>query len=112
MSFVHLLVDWFLGYGNLFFLIWCIVHLLIGIKVLRAVKLYEMFIGLRYLRSRRKQVLISIITILSIVGVTLGVAALIAVLAGMSGFERDIREKILGANSQISLIHYNDGIEK
>lgn len=108
---LHLFIDWFLDYGNYFFIAWCVAHVVIIARALSGVKSYEMFVGMRYLRSRRKQVVISVITILSVVGVMLGVAALIAVLAGMTGFERDIREKILGANSQISVIHYQSGIE-
>jgi len=111
MALLHLMVDWFLEYGNYFFIAWCVVHAVITVKALSGVKSYEMFVGMRYLRSRRKQVLISVITILSVFGVMLGVAALIAVLAGMTGFEKDIRDKILGANSQISVIHYQSGIE-
>lgn len=111
MKILHYLVDSFLHYGDYFFAVWCVFHVLIAIKVLSGARSYEVFVGMRYLRSKRKQVVISVITVLSVLGVTLGVAALIAVHAGMSGFEKDIRDKILGANSQLSLIHYQDGIE-
>lgn len=57
---------------------------------------YELFISLRYLKAKRKQAFISLISIISIGGVALGVAALIAVLAVMTGVENDVREKILG----------------
>lgn len=109
MRLLHFLIDAFLEWGNYFFIAWCIIHALIAGRVLSNVRYYEMFIGLRYLKSRRKQVLISVITVLSVLGVTLGVGALIAVYAGMTGFEKDIREKILGANSHLSLIHYQNG---
>src|SRR4030042_3971824 len=64
---------------------------------------YEFFISKRYLRAKRKQVFVSIITFISILGIFLGVAALIIVLAVMSGFERDLRTKILGIRSHIEL---------
>ncbi len=64
---------------------------------------YEFFIGTRYLRAKRKQVFVSIITFISISGIFLGVAALIIVLAVMNGFERDLRTKILGIRSHIEL---------
>jgi lipoprotein-releasing system permease protein len=60
---------------------------------------YEFFISLRYLRARRKQVFVSIITFISIAGIFLGVAALIIVLAVMNGFETDLRSKILMEHS-------------
>ncbi|OPY09613.1 MAG: Lipoprotein-releasing system transmembrane protein LolE [Syntrophaceae bacterium PtaB.Bin095] len=68
---------------------------------------YELFVGLRYLRAKRKQVFVSIITFISIAGIFLGVAALIIVLAVMNGFETDLRNKILGINSHIVLMEYS-----
>jgi lipoprotein-releasing system permease protein len=65
---------------------------------------YEYFIGLRYLRAKRKQAMISIVTGISIFAVALGVAALIIVLAVMTGFEEDLREKILGMNAHIVIV--------
>ena len=62
---------------------------------------YELFVGLRYLKAKRKQTLISLITAISIAGVALGVGTLIAVLAVMTGFKEDLQEKILGTNSHI-----------
>ncbi len=64
---------------------------------------YEFFISKRYLRAKRKQVFVSIITFISIFGIFLGVAALIIVLAVMNGFEEDLRTKILGIKSHIEL---------
>jgi lipoprotein-releasing system permease protein len=64
---------------------------------------YEFFIGLRYLKVRKKG--ISLTTVISISGVTVGVAALIATLAVMTGFKEELREKILGANSHIVISH-------
>jgi len=72
---------------------------------------YEFFIGFRYLRAKRKQTFISINTIISTVGIFLGVAALIIVLAVMNGFEGELREKILGVNSHIVLMQFDGGME-
>jgi lipoprotein-releasing system permease protein len=64
---------------------------------------YEIFVSRRYLRAKRKQVFVSVITSISILGIFLGVAALIIVLAVMNGFEEDLRTKILGIKSHIEL---------
>lgn len=66
---------------------------------------FELFIGLRYLKAKRKSTFISIITFISTAGVSLGVMALIVVLAVMTGFENDLKEKILGTNAHIVVIH-------
>ena len=65
---------------------------------------YEWFIGLRYLKAKRKQTFISIITLISIVGFALGVWALIVVLAVMSGFEKTLKEKILGTQAHLVVL--------
>ncbi len=57
---------------------------------------YELFVSLRYLRAKRKQTFISVISFISISGITLGVAALIVVLAVMTGFHDGVRQQILG----------------
>ena len=62
---------------------------------------YTLFIGLRYLRAKRRNRAISLNTFISVGGVTLGVAALIATLAVMTGFKEDLRDKIVGTNSHI-----------
>jgi lipoprotein-releasing system permease protein len=72
---------------------------------------YEFFISLRYLRAKRKQVFLSIITFISIAGIFLGVAALIIVLAVMNGFETELRNKILGINSHIVLMEYTGPVK-
>jgi lipoprotein-releasing system permease protein len=61
----------------------------------------EYFIGLKYLLAKRKQTFISIITVISVSGVAVGVMALIIVLAVMSGFEKELKERILGATAHI-----------
>ncbi len=65
---------------------------------------YEWFIGLRYLKAKRKQTFISIITVISVAGVMVGVMALIVVLAVMSGFEKTLKEKILGTQAHLHLL--------
>ena len=70
---------------------------------------YEWFIGLRYLKAKRKQTFISIITVISIAGVMVGVMALIVVLAVMSGFEKTLKEKILGTQAHLVLLKTNQG---
>ena len=62
---------------------------------------YELWLGLRYLFAKRRERFISIIAALSIGGVALGVAALLTVLAVMSGFDYDLREKLVGINSDL-----------
>jgi len=72
---------------------------------------YEFFIGLRYLRAKRKQAFISANTFISVAGIFLGVAALIIVLSVMNGFEVELRDKILGINSHIVLMKYRGGMK-
>jgi lipoprotein-releasing system permease protein len=62
---------------------------------------YEVWLGLRYLFAKRRERFISIIAVLSIGGVALGVAALLVVLAVMSGFDHDITEKLVGTNAHV-----------
>ncbi len=73
---------------------------------------YELFIGLRYLKAKRKQTFVSLITIISIAGVMVGVTALIVVLAVMNGFKEDLREKILGVTSHVVISRFDGSISK
>ena len=73
---------------------------------------YEFIISLRYLRARRKQVFVSIITFISIAGIFLGVAALIIVIAVMNGFETDLRSKILGINSHVVVLEHGNAMRQ
>jgi len=68
---------------------------------------FELFLALRYLRPKRT--FVSVITLISIIGVTLGVAVLIIVISVMTGFDRQLREKILGfqAHLKISMTRSN-----
>ena len=63
---------------------------------------FELFLALRYLRPKRT--FVSIITLISVVGVALGVAVLVIVMSVMSGFDRDLRQKILGFNAHITVM--------
>ncbi len=73
---------------------------------------YELFLSLRYLRARRREVFISLITMISMIGVMIGVMTLNIVLAVMTGFEEDLRDRILGFNPHVvisSLQGFVDG---
>ncbi len=71
---------------------------------------YEIIIALRYLRAKKKQSFISIITLISVAGVAIGVMALILVLGVMTGFADDLREKILGTNSHIVITRFGSNM--
>lgn len=66
---------------------------------------YELFIGMRYLRGRRRETFISLITVISILGVMIGVMTLIVVMAVMTGFEETLRDRLLGINAHVVLIN-------
>ena len=64
---------------------------------------YELWLGWRYLFAKRRERFISVIATLSIGGVALGVAALLVVLAVMSGFDHDMKDKLVGTNAHLIL---------
>ncbi|MEM7258853.1 MAG: lipoprotein-releasing ABC transporter permease subunit [Pseudomonadota bacterium] len=64
---------------------------------------YEFFVGLRYTRAKRRNHFISFISLISILGIALGVTALITVMSVMNGFEKELRERILGAASHATI---------
>src|SRR5687768_14988078 len=64
---------------------------------------YELFIGLRYTRSRSRTRFISVISLISIVGIALGMTVLITVLSVFNGFQREVRTRMLGAVSHIQV---------
>jgi lipoprotein-releasing system permease protein len=66
---------------------------------------FELFVALRYLRAKRKQTMVSVISAISVLGIAAGVMALIIALALSTGFKEDIQAKIVGATSQINLLH-------
>jgi len=64
---------------------------------------YEVFVGLRYTRAKRRNHFISFISLTSMLGIALGVTALITVLSVMNGFEKELRERILGMASHATV---------
>ncbi|HEY6094580.1 MAG TPA: lipoprotein-releasing ABC transporter permease subunit [Gallionellaceae bacterium] len=64
---------------------------------------YELFIGLRYTRAKRRNHFISFISLISMLGIALGVAALIIVLSVMNGFQKEIRARILGVSPHLQV---------
>ena len=72
---------------------------------------FELLIAWSHLRSRRQDFGVSLIAILSVLGVTLGVQMLIIVLSVMAGFEFDLRDKILGSNAHLVVLEYGGPIE-
>ncbi|MFZ0480504.1 MAG: ABC transporter permease [Terriglobales bacterium] len=73
---------------------------------------FELFIATRYLRAKRRQAFIGIITAISILGVAAGVASLIVALAINNGFRQDLQARLLGSTSHISLLRVeSDGIQ-
>jgi len=72
---------------------------------------FELFIASRYLRAKRRQAVISVITAISIIGVAAGVASLIIALAINNGFRQDLQERLLGSTAHVNLMRVeNDGI--
>lgn len=65
---------------------------------------FEFFVGSRYLRTKQKHAFISLVTILSIAGVTVGVMALMIVIAVMAGFENELKNRILGVESHVVIM--------
>lgn len=69
---------------------------------------YELLVGLRYTRAKRKNHFISFISLTSMVGIALGVAALIVVLSVMNGFQKELRSRILGVASHLEISGQNN----
>ena len=73
---------------------------------------FELFIASRYLRAKRRQALVGVITAISVVGVAAGVAALIIALAITNGMRRDLQQRLLGSTAHVELLRIaSDGIE-
>ena len=68
---------------------------------------FELFIAWRYLRSKRRTAFISVITYLSMAGVTIGAAALVIVLSVMNGFEHEVRQRIINADAHLRLQQFH-----
>jgi len=69
---------------------------------------FELFLALRYLRPKRT--FVSVITLISVIGVMLGVAVLIIVISVMTGFDELLRAKILGFNAHIKILKYDEAV--
>ncbi len=67
---------------------------------------YEILIALRYLKAKRKQAFVSMITLISVLGIAVGVTALLVVIAVMTGFGEDLKKKIVGAYSHIIVTEF------
>jgi lipoprotein-releasing system permease protein len=65
---------------------------------------YELYVGLRYTRAKRRTHFISFISLISVLGTVLGISALISVMSVMNGFEKEIRARILGAAAHIQVM--------
>ncbi len=72
---------------------------------------FELFVALRYLRSKRKEVFISIITVISVLGVGLSVMVLDITLAVMTGFENELQTKLVDANAHVTVRKYGGDIK-
>lgn len=74
---------------------------------------FEFFVALRYLKAKRRQAAISVITVISVLGVTAGVCALVVALAINNGFREELEQRLLGMTADINLLRAShDGIER
>ena len=71
---------------------------------------FEWFVSWRYLKAKRRQGFISIITIISMAGVGVGVAAMVIVLSVMNGYQKDVRDKILGVTAHVVILSHEGKI--
>ena len=72
---------------------------------------FELFVGLRYMRAKRRNHFISFISLTSMIGIALGVAALIVVLSVMNGFQEEMRTRILGVASHLQITGANNSLD-
>src|ERR1700723_3782278 len=72
---------------------------------------FELFVAVRYLRAKRRQAVVGVITVISIGGVAAGVASLIIALAITNGMRRDLQDRLLGSTAHVQLMRVaSDGI--
>jgi lipoprotein-releasing system permease protein len=72
---------------------------------------FELYIAIRYLRAKRRQAVVGLVTLISVAGVAAGVAALVVALAITNGMQRDLQDRLLGSTSHVTLMRVkNDGI--
>ncbi len=73
---------------------------------------FELFVAARYLRAKRRQAVIGLITVISVIGVAVGVASLIIALAITTGMRRDLQNRLLSSTADVDLLRsMNDGIQ-
>jgi len=72
---------------------------------------FELFVGLRYTRAKRRTQFVSFISMISMAGIALGIAALITVMSVMNGFEKEIRARILGAAAHVQILGGESGMD-
>ena len=74
---------------------------------------FEFFVALRYLQAKRREAAVSVITVISVLGVMVGVCALVIALALNNGFRRELEQKLLGASADVTLLRASsDGIAR
>ncbi len=72
---------------------------------------FELYIAARYLRAKRRQAVIGLVTLISVAGVAAGVAALVVALAITSGMKRDLQDRLLGSTAHVTLMRAkNEGM--
>ncbi|MDQ2835013.1 MAG: ABC transporter permease, partial [Acidobacteriota bacterium] len=72
---------------------------------------FELFVAARYLRAKRRQAVVGVITVISVIGVAAGVASLIIALAITNGMRRDLQERLVGSTSHVDLMRVaGDGV--
>ncbi|MFP5204347.1 MAG: ABC transporter permease, partial [Acidobacteriota bacterium] len=72
---------------------------------------FELYVAARYLKAKRRQAVVGVVTVISVIGVAAGVAALIIALAITTGMRRDLQDKLLGSSSAVDLMRVqSDGI--
>jgi lipoprotein-releasing system permease protein len=72
---------------------------------------FELYIAMRYLRAKRRQAVVGLVTLISVAGVAAGVAALVVALAITNGMRRDLQDRLLGSSAHVDLMRVkNDGI--
>src|SRR5580658_5017222 len=72
---------------------------------------FELYIAARYLRAKRRQAVVGLVTLISVAGVAAGVAALVVALAINNGMQRDLQDRLLGNSAHVTLMRVkNDGI--
>lgn len=72
---------------------------------------FELFVGLRYIRAKRRNHFISVISLISMLGIAVGVMALIVVLSVMNGFQTELRERILSMTAHATITAFDNGLK-